>query len=152
MPTINLGFPDTPSLSARDALIGVGPTLHVEIGFDPSFNPNGISMPNLPTNQFPALVDTGAFESCIDSTLAEQLGLPIVGRQSVSGAHGAAEVNFHLAQIHAPFFQHIVYGRFAGVHLAKGGQLHQALLGRTFLMNFKMMYDGQTGVVTLSDD
>ena len=152
MPTINLGFPDTPSLSAREVLVAVGPTLHVEIGFDPSFNPNGMSTPNLPTTQFPALVDTGAFESCIDSTLAEQLGLPIVGRQSVSGAHGAAEVDFHLAQICVPAFGHIVYGRFAGVHLAKGGQHHQALLGRTFLMNFSMVYDGRTGVVTLSND
>lgn len=152
MPTINLGFPDGPNLSARDALVGYGPTLYVEIGFDPSFRPNGITRPNLPANHVPALVDTGAFESCIDSTLAEQLGLPIVGRQSVSGAHGAAEVNFHLAQIHVPAFQHIVYGRFAGVHLVKGGQPHQALLGRTFLMNFGMMYDGRTGVVTLSND
>ena len=152
MPTINIGIPDSPGLSARDAMVRYGPTLYVEIGFDPSFRPDGVSRPNLSNDQFPVLVDTGASESCIDSTLAEELGLPIVGRESIAGAHGAAVVNFHLAQIVVPAFQHIVYGRFAGVHLVEGGQRHQALLGRTFLMNFGMMYDGRTGMVTLTDD
>lgn len=152
MPTINIGFPESPNISARDSMVRFGPSLYVEIGFDPSFRTDGMNRPNLPNSRFPALVDTGASESCIDSTLAEQLGLPIVGRHSVAGAHGAAVVNLHLAQIIVPAFQHIVYGRFAGVHLVEGGQRHQALLGRTFLMNFGMMYDGRTGVVTLSDE
>ena len=153
MTTLQLwGLDEEPNLSPRDTIVRDGPTLYVEIGFDPAFEPTSATGPNLPTSQWPALVDTGALESCIDSTLAEQLGLPIVDRQLVAGAHGAAEVNFHFAQIHVPAFGYTVYGTFAGVHLARGGLKHRALLGRTFLTDFTMMYAGRAGVVTLSDD
>jgi hypothetical protein len=40
-------------------------------------------------------------------------------------------------------------GVFAGVHLQEGGQLHRALIGRTFLRHYKMVYEGLTGTVTL---
>jgi hypothetical protein len=43
-----------------------------------------------------------------------------------------------------------MYGQFAVVDLAGGGQLHRVLIGRTFLCAFKMVYEGQTGTVTLS--
>ena len=76
----------------------------------------------------------------------------MVGRQRVAGAGGAAEVNMHLAQIHVPALQFTVYGRFAAVHLAAGGQPHRALIGRTFLRNFLLTYDGRTGSVTLAND
>lgn len=99
-----------------------------------------------------ALVDTGAMESCIDSLLAAQLGLPIVDRRKVSGVHGSQEVNVHLAQVHVPSLKVTIYGAFAGVHLAAGGQAHNALIGRTFLRNFTMVYEGRTGTVTLSND
>ncbi len=47
-----------------------GPTLIVNIGFDPSYKIAAKTVPNLPANQLHALVDTGATESCIDSALA----------------------------------------------------------------------------------
>jgi hypothetical protein len=37
-----------------------------------------------------------------------------------------------------------------GVDLAAGGQIHRALIGRTFLRRFTMVYEGETGTVTLS--
>ena len=43
-------------------------------------------------------------------------------------------------------------GRFAGVHLRAGGQPHFALIGRTFLEDFTMRYEGKTGMVTLSSE
>jgi hypothetical protein len=45
-----------------------------------------------------------------------------------------------------------VYGLFAGVNLAAGGQPHQALIGRTFLRHFTMIYEGRTGTVTITND
>ena len=99
-----------------------------------------------------ALVDTGAGESCIDSILAAQLNLPIVDRRQIAGVHGAEKVNMHLAQIHVPSLNSTIYGAFAGVHLTTGGQIHQALIGRTFLQNFTMVYEGLTGTVTISKD
>ena len=65
-----------------------------------------------------ALVDTGASESCIDSLLATELGLPVVDRRSVSGTHGAHPVNVHLAQVYVPTLDFTIFGTFAGVHLA----------------------------------
>lgn len=121
-----------------------------EFGFDPAFRRGNV--PDLAVDTLPALVDTGAFASCIDSDLARDLGLPIVNRGRVAGALGTGEVNFHLAHIYVPELSWTIGGRFAGVHLAAGGQPHVALLGRTFLRRFTMRYDGRTGSVTLADD
>lgn len=90
-------------------------------------------------------MDTGASESCIDSSLAGALNLPVVERQPVAGVHGADEVNIHLAQILVPDLAYTIYGRFAGVHLRAGGQPHFALIGRTFLSSVQLHYDGPTG-------
>ncbi len=152
MPTTRAGFDDSPQLTGRDALVLYGPTMYVEIGFDPGFTRGDGIRPNLPTRQHLALVDTGATTSCIDSTLAINLGLPIADRRPVSGVHGSSEVNLHIAQMHVPSLDITVVGLFAGVHLTAGGQPHFALIGRTFLRDFTMVYQGRTGTVTISND
>lgn len=46
-------------------------------------------------------------------------------------------------------------GRIRGakpIDLAAGGQAHLALIGRTFLRNFTMVYEGRTGTVTIHND
>lgn len=144
MSKVECGFPD------QNQLVKFGPTLWVEIGFDSKYNPGPNIRPSLPQTQYPALVDTGAAASCIDSTLATVLRLPIVDRQDVSGVHGKDKVNVHLAQIYVPSLQFTTYGSFFGVHLSAGGQPHQALIGRTFLRSFTLIYDGTAGTVTLS--
>ena len=148
MPAVDCGFPDRPGQPGRDALALFGPSLPVEIGFDPNFRPG--ARPRLPGQQFPALVDTGAAECCVDSALAVTLNLPTVDRQQVAGVHGSGEVDMHLAQIYVPALDFTMYGVFAGVHLTAGGQPHYALMGRTFLQEFTLVYEGRTGTVTLS--
>ena len=146
MPEVECGSPGAPR-----QLIDFGPTLAVRIGFDPNY-PNygpggGI---NLSKTLYPALIDTGASGSCIDSTVAKTLGLPVVDRIVISGVHGSDHVNVHLAQIEAPSFGFVLYRRFAGVHLRAGGQAHAALLGRDFLgRGFTMIYDGAAASVKL---
>ena len=49
-----------------------------------------------------------------------------------------------------PALQFTIYGRFFGVHLEAGGQIHRALMGRDFLYKFLMVYEGYTGTVTIS--
>ncbi len=147
MAKADCGFNNRP-----DSLVLYGPTIAVQVGYDADFQPNGEGRPNLPTDQHPALVDTGAGECCIDSALAMELKLPIVDRQTLAGALGAGGVNMHLAQIYVPALDCTVVGMFAGVHLTAGGQPHSALIGRDFLRNFTMAYDGRTGAVTLSND
>ena len=152
MPTTDCGFPGSEELSGQNLLVQFGPTLRVRIGLDPAFRPGRRVPPTLPPDQFPALVDTGAAESCIDNDLATTLRLPVVDRKEIAGAHGSAEVNMYFGQIHVPRLRFTIYGMFAGVALRAGGQPHFALIGRTFLRSFTMVYDGRTGAVTLSNN
>lgn len=148
------GFDDGPGGEGHGLLVQYGPTLVVDIGFDPAHHgPQGQPHPpDLPMKGVHALVDTGATTSCIDSGLAMQLNLPIIDRQRVAGVGGAHEVNMHLGQIYIPSLGKTIYGAFAGVELAAGGQPHVALIGRTFLAHFVMLYNGRTGTVSLSDE
>ena len=77
---------------------------------------------------------------------------PIVYNGSIVGVYGTFEVNYHLAQIYIPELEWLIYGRFPGVHLASGGQRHSALLGRNFLQQFTLIYEGHSGVATISND
>jgi hypothetical protein len=145
------GFDGAPGTDGAQLLVNVGPTILVNIGFDPNWKPVPPGpIPVAGITDVQALVDTGAAESCIDSLLAAQLGLPIADNKPISGVHGSQRVNLHLAQIHIPSLSNTIYGLFAGVHLAAGGQVHRAILGRTFLRNFVMVYSGTSGSVTLT--
>lgn len=153
MPTTRFAFRNSPELSSQDALTLHGPTLRVEIGFDPDFPSAGSSSPNLPTDRIPALVDTGAEDNYIDSTLANELRLPVLEeRRIVAGALGSDEVDVYLAQIYVPGLEYTIVGSFAGIHLASTTLVHRAVIGRIFLRGFTMVYEGRTGVVALIDD
>jgi hypothetical protein len=136
--------------SGSDLLVQFGPTLMVDIGFDPDYKPGPSAKPRPGINGISALVDTGASESCIDNLVGHDLALPVVDRRPIAGAHGSQLANIFLAQVHVPTLNFTIYGFFAGVDLAAGGQVHRALIGRSFLRRFKMIYEGATGTVTLS--
>lgn len=149
MPQTKCGFDNSPGASGSELLVAWGPTLIVSVGFDPNFKgPPGVPVSGI--TDIRALVDTGATECCIDSLLASQLGLPTVDRRSISGVHGSHVANVHLAQVHVPTLNFTVYGAFAAVDLVAGGQPHQVLMGRTFLRDFTMTYEGRTGTVIIS--
>lgn len=150
MPRTKCGFVDTPGLKGSDALVIHGPTLLVDIGFDAAFTvPTPGVIPTPAVKGIWALVDTGATESCIDAELAASLALPVIDRRPIAGVGGRKEVNMHLAQIFVPSLNFTVYGAFAAVDLAAGGQTHRALIGRTFLNRFTMIYIGTTGDVEI---
>ena len=151
MPTTKCGFNSIiGGATGAELLTTRGPTLFVNIGFDPDYNDRPTAPPQPGVTGVNALVDTGASVSCIDSILAAQLNLPTVDRRYIASAHGAEKVNMHLAQIHVPSLRFTIYGTFAGVHLQAGGMVHQALIGRTFLQNVTMVYEGLTGTVSIS--
>ena len=150
MPTTDIGFRDSPTVSGRSSLAFFGPTLYVRIGYDPTYQPGGF--PSLPEQDYPALVDTGASSSCIDSDLATHLHLQVIDQQNISGVHGTLPVNIYAAQLYIPSLNQTIYGQFAGVHLNAGGQMHKAIIGRYFLSDFAMNYDGRSGTVILSND
>lgn len=148
------GFDSGPQGSGQELLVSFGPTLQVNIGFDPAFQIGkaDVPPPMAGISNVSALVDTGASESCIDNLVAANLKLPIVNRREISGIAGKHEVNVYLAQIHVISLNFTIYGAFAGVDLRAGGQAHVALIGRTFLSHFTMIYEGRTGTVTISND
>jgi hypothetical protein len=148
----NCGFVDGDGVRASDLLVRLGPTLKVDLGFDPRYDgakPN--TLPVLPLANAWALIDTGASISAIDSGLAMDLQLPIIDEVEISGVGGTTVFNKHLAQIYVPSLNFTFFGSFAGVTLANGGTQHLALIGRDFLRHFVMTYDGPTGAVRVSD-
>ena len=146
MPSIRLWPTDPPSL------VRMGPTLSVQIGFDPSYQGARGVKPFIPPDLYPALVDTGATDSCIDASVATTLNLPIVDRRLIAGVGGPVQVNVHAAQLYIPDLNWVIYGQFCGVHLSTGGLVHLALIGRSFLRSYKLVYDGRTGDVTIGND
>jgi hypothetical protein len=126
MPQTRCGFTTENGILGHQALVTHGPTLYVDIGFDPQYKPGTI--PQLPASQLQALVDTGATECCIDRSIVQHLALPIVDRRPVSGIGGKHEVDVCLAQIRIPTLDYTIYGAFACVDLIAGGQRHVALI------------------------
>ncbi len=90
MPRVaNCGF------ESGDLLTANGPAILVRIDLAPNFVTGAI--PTLNASEYHALVDTGAHESCIDSGIAQSLGLPVVDAGTIAGAHGVEVVNHGLA-------------------------------------------------------
>ena len=145
MPTVDAGLPTSQILERY------GPSLPVRIGYDPVYRLGG-PPPNLPGELHLALVDTGASSGGIDSGLAADLSLPVVDVRELSGISGPELFMFYPTQIYIPSLNHVFYSRVAGVHLAQGGILHRAILGRSFLRACSMTYDGYTGSVKINND
>jgi hypothetical protein len=150
MPKALCGFIDGPDGTGQALLIQYGPALAIDIGFDPTYKMGDARPPDLAIKDVYALVDTSTTESCIDNGLAISLKLPLIDRRMISGVGGREEANVYMAQIYCPALSHVIYGRFFGVDLAAAGQSHMATVGRTYLREFTMEYNGQTGEVSLS--
>jgi hypothetical protein len=115
---------------AAAQLAAIGPTIRVDIGFNPtllgqvpsigatgatpatdststSVAPISASVPvplalSSLIENVPALIDTGAMISGIDESLAKQLRLPLINQISSGGVHGQGPLNVYLADISIP--------------------------------------------------
>lgn len=73
MPRAKCGFGDSEKVKGVDALVSFGPSLLVDIGFDPKYVAKaGVPPPAAAIKGIWALVDTGATECCIDGGLAKE--------------------------------------------------------------------------------
>ncbi len=151
MTTTDCGFSDGPFHSGVDLLILRGPTLLVNIGLDPEYNyaETGVAL-NSDATQVKALVDTGATFSCIDEDLAQSLDLPLVDRQTMISLSGQCEVNLYLAHVTIPAMSFFQRGIFYGCSVNEAAWHHRAVLGRTFLRDMVLIYDGPTGSVRIA--
>ncbi|HXY99118.1 MAG TPA: retropepsin-like aspartic protease [Stellaceae bacterium] len=138
-----------PTTDKRDLLILCGPTLRIDIGLDRNYDSTVPEIvPRLALRQAQALVDTGSTCSYIDSSVARRLGLPEIDKEAVATALGGRQtVTTYMAQVHVPALAVTLIGPFGGLDLAPLDVV--AVLGREFLMHWKMSYDGTSGVVII---
>ncbi len=158
------GFPAMPVNLGAMFLQGRGPTVLIEVGFEPNMfhtDPATVQAAIATAHSAPiqsgqnvravlALIDTGASECCIDEKLANDLGLPLIDKAKGSGIGGQDEFSMYLGHIRIPALGSLMYGQFMGIRLLEGGQHHHALIGRTLLAGMVMVYDGRTGQVSIS--
>lgn len=148
MPTAEVGWWNEDRELLSEPLLRFGPSIRVSVS--PYSDPSKLELPLPPGNPTLALIDTGATESCIDTRLAEQLGLQAIDTMMLGGVRGLAEHPVFMAYVSIFELGMAQYGRFAGVNLADGGQQHGVLLGRTFLSGVTMVYDGPNASVRIS--
>lgn len=146
MSEVECGFTAEPAVVAPELLVREGPVIAVDVGFNPRRSPGGAPFPA--SRQVQALLDTGATDSCVDETLARELQLPEVDQKKIIGIGGGQDAILYSAQIHAPDLDFTQYGYFSGVNLSD--LPYGALIGRRFLREFKMVYNGTTGSVIIS--
>jgi hypothetical protein len=132
-----------------DLLVRLGPTLLVDIGLK-SRSLAG-EPPDLPHKKIKALIDTGAGGDCIDDALAQRLGLPIRDEAEISGVGGRHHAFIYTARVYIPVLNKLLFQPFTGVKLEEGEQWHRVILGRSFLRQYRLVYDGISGQVEISE-
>ncbi|HEY1781175.1 MAG TPA: hypothetical protein VGG79_12250 [Roseiarcus sp.] len=133
--------------TAADLLVQLGPTLLVDLGLK-SRATSG-EPPDLPLKAARALIDTGASSDCIDDDLARSLRLPVTDEGEISGVGGKHLAFIYLARMWIPSLGRLLFQPFTGVRLSQGGQWHRVILGRSFLRQHRLTYDGDSGAVEL---
>lgn len=133
--------------SPTDLLVELGPTLRVDIGLKARVGTDG--KPDLAHKQVKALIDTGAGGDCIDDDLAQMLGLPITDEGEISGVGGRHRAYIYTARVYVPGLDRLLFQPFTGVRLQAGDQWHKLILGRTFLRQHRLVYDGASGQVEI---
>ncbi len=100
---------------------------------------------------FTAMIDTGASISCINISLAQQLGLQQVSSTQLGGVGGSSEAPIYAAALSVPQFGVTVDPiQIAGVQNPLPGV--DMLLGRDILRSLHMEYHGGQGAFTLENE
>jgi hypothetical protein len=91
-----------------------------------------------------AMIDTGASDVCIDYRIAHALNLRQIDSQTIGTVGGPVHAAVYLAIVHVPVLHYREPMRVYAPKLDRAG--YGVLLGRTFLSEFLMTYDGEDGV------
>lgn len=148
MPSVQAGFKTGKNgRTPADLLVDLGPTLLVDIGLKSRSQPG--ARPDLAEKNVKALIDTGAGGDCIDDALAVALGLPVMDEGEISGVGGHHHAFIYTARVYVPKLDRLLFQPFTGVKLQAGAQWHRLILGRTFLRQYQLVYDGCSGGVEI---
>ena len=95
--------PQIPKLCFTTTCRGIADRLINSVGVSSSFDPSGaIAVAEDPAKTYQALWDTGASCSCISQKVVDDLQLPVISKQSISGATGKAVKNVHIVELFLP--------------------------------------------------
>lgn len=94
------------------------------------------------------LIDTGASDVCIDYRLAIQLGLKVVDQTNVGVVGGTTLATVYLGRLIVP---EVEFDQVMPLYALKVRHpTHEVLLGRSFLQNYIVTFDGPAGTFTFS--
>ena len=96
-----------------------------------------------------ALLDTGAYASAIDITLASGLQLPVLGTHETAGATSIGEFPQFNTSLEIPMLEIAVPPPLRGLPLQTMGHPWVAIIGRDVLCRFEMLINGRTGLIRL---
>ena len=96
-----------------------------------------------------ALLDTGAYASAINITLALNLQLPARGTHETAGATGSGEFPQFDAVLEIPLLETTVPSPLRGLPLQDLGHPWAAVIGRDVLCQFELLINGRTGLIRL---
>jgi hypothetical protein len=156
MPVYNQYFPDAANtINTPDSVTQLalrGPVVPVAIGVSPVLSvvlqSLGREIPDPVVGW--ALIDTGATYCAVDEQVVQSLNIPPYGvSESITPAGPANQLNY-AASISFPGtpLPNINFTDFIGCQIAAGGIV--ALIGRSVLRDFVMVYNGPGGSVSLA--
>ena len=137
-----VGFRDDPG-----RLINEGILLDVRIGRRPTR-----SEPNPPLVEQQALIDTGAQDCYVDDDLARELRLDLRGSDPVGrirDVRGPQKVLIYSTFILIDRFDIALHDPCPSYKIREMGGDFGVILGRHFLRQMRMLYDGPSGSVTM---
>jgi predicted aspartyl protease len=129
-----------------------GPVLQVNITVISSIAQQAVKQGTVlpsPVSGF-ALIDTGASTTCIDDTVAQKIGAPVIDKVNMcSASHANTDANVYPIHFEIPGANiHIDAPRCMGAALQSQGLI--MLIGRDVLANCTLHYNGVSGEFTLS--
>ena len=128
-----------------------GPRVYMQIGFDRDYEVEfPLKKPRIPEALFADVIDTGANQTAIDIGIANRLRLPLIDRTDSVNVHGVVKSNMYAVHMYFPDLDYPAIGELVGARLAETGFDCDLLLGRDFLKDLQMLYDGRTGSVKLA--
>lgn len=142
MPPKSFG-PSAPNALHRSELLQLeGPTIPIVVRGEPGQrNFQAGYRDEFPTN---AIIDTGASEVCIDYRIAHALDLRAVDQRTIQTVGGPILVQVFLGLLEVPGLK---YRKLTRLYAPKVERVnYNALLGRSFLKDFYVTFEGPTGV------
>lgn len=138
-------------LQSPDRMVEIGPSIRVHVGFDPELAPKSGLEPESEARNVWALIDKGAYVSCMDPQLTERINLSPVDTTTIAGAGCVPDkMPICLAQKFNSNLGGTLYGAIFGVHLVQSESPYKVLPRRHFLRHYLKRHDGSADKFTVA--